>query len=291
MATRASWKGYLKFSLVSIPVKGYSAANTVDAISLNQLHAKCHRRINYKKICPVHGEVGKEEIVSGYEYAKGQYVVIEPQELATLRAVGDKAINLEAVIPAASIDPLYFTEKTYYLVPDGNVGQKPFVLLQTTLADGKLAALARAVLFSREELVLVRPMENLLALTVLRYENEVMQPDVIAEEVESPQLSAEELQLTATLVKAFAKKKVSLADYRDEYVDRLTQFIEAKVAGKEIVMPPQTEEPQVINLMDALKRSVAETGGRPDPKKKARAKTVPAAARSSRPPRGKRRRG
>jgi DNA end-binding protein Ku len=204
--------------------------------------------------------VSKDEIISGYEYADGQYVVIEPGELDQMRGESERAINVDAVVPLKSVDPLYYTDKTYYLVPDGAVGQKPFVLIQKALADDNLAAIARAVLFGREELVLIRPVENVIALTALRYESEVTHADSVAGEVEPPPLAKEEVDLTKTLVKAFSKKKFSIAAYQDEYVSHLTQLIEAKVAGKEIVTPPQTEQPHVINLMDALKKSVAQAG-------------------------------
>jgi len=288
MAARSSWKGYLKFSLISLPVKAYSARASGGSIALHQLHAKCHRRIKYKKTCPIHGEVSKDEIVSGYEYADGQYVVIEPAELDQLRTEADRAINVDAVVPLKSIDPLYFTDKSYYLVPDGAVGQKPFVLIQKALADDNLAAIARAVLFGREELVLIRPVENVIALTAMRYESEVTHAESVADEVESPELAREEVELTKTLVKAFSKKKVSIAAYQDEYVSHLTQLIEAKVAGKEIVTPPQTEQAHVINLMDALKKSVAQAGGQ---EKKPRGKMAASSRRRTNAAKGKRKSG
>jgi DNA end-binding protein Ku len=114
-------------------------------VALHQLHSECHSRIKYKKTCPIHGEVPKEEIVSGYEYAEGQYVVIEPQELAKLRGERERAVTLEAVVPLDAIDPTYFTEKTYYLVPDGKVGQKPFALIQQCLNEDELQAVGRAL--------------------------------------------------------------------------------------------------------------------------------------------------
>jgi DNA end-binding protein Ku len=289
MAARSSWKGYLKFSLISVPVKGYTARASGGSIALHQLHAKCHRRIKHKKTCPIHGEVSKDEIVSGYEYADGQYVVIEPDEIDQIRGEADRAINVDAVMPLKSIDPLYFTDKSYYLVPDGAVGQKPFVLIQKALADDNLAAIARAVLFGREELVLIRPVENVIMLTALRYESEVTHATSVAEEVESPPLEKEEIELTKTLVKAFSKKKVSIATYQDEYVAHMTQLIEAKVAGKEIVTPPQAEQPHVINLMDALKKSVAQAGGGEE--KKTRGKMAASGRRRTNSAKGKRKSG
>jgi DNA end-binding protein Ku len=254
---RSSWKGYLKLSLVSVPVRGFTANVAASEIRLHQLHEECHSRIRYQKTCPVHGEVPKEEIVSGYEYAKGEYVVIEPEELSRLRGESERAITVEAILSQHTIDPVYFTDKTYYLVPDGAVGQKPFALIQQCLADEELQAVGRAVLFGREELVLVRPVDRLLALTALKYEAEVSNASALHEELEKPYFAREELALTKKLLEAFEKPKFSIAEFKDHYVEELTQLIEAKVAGEEVVSPPKSEEPHVINLMDALKKSVA----------------------------------
>lgn len=256
---RSSWKGYLKLSLVSVPVRGFTANVAASEIRLNQLHSECHSRIRYQKTCPIHGEVPKEEIISGYEYAKGEYVVIEPEEIARLRGERERAVTLDAVVSQHTIDPVYFTDRTYYLTPDGAVGQKPFALIQKCLADAELQAVGRVVLFGREELVLVRPVEQVLAMTALKFETEVAHADTLDEELDKTPLSRDELTLTKRLLEAFEKPKFSLANYKDHYVEELTKLIEAKVEGKELVTPPASEEPRVINLMDALKRSVAAT--------------------------------
>jgi DNA end-binding protein Ku len=254
----SSWKGHLKLSLVSVPVRAYSANVAAARVHLNQLHGECHSRIRYQKTCPIHGEVSKEEIVSGYEYAKGQYVVIEPEELAELRGEREREINIEAVVPRQSIDVLYCTERSYYLLPDGKAGERPFVLLQQGLADGKLEAVARGILFSREEVMLVRPLENLLAVTALKFAAEVASPAELSETVARPALKREEVTLTKTLIDAYLKKKLSLEEFKDHYVEDLTKLIEAKVQGKEVVKPPAAAEaPPTINLMDALKKSLA----------------------------------
>lgn len=254
---RSSWKGYLKLSLVSVPIRGFNANVTANDIRLHQLHSKCHSRIRYQKTCPVHGEVPKDEIVSGYEYAKGEYVVIEPEELAMLRGERERAVTIEAIVSQHTIDPIYFTDKSYYLAPDGAVGQKPFALIQKCLADEELQAVGRVVLFGREELVVVRPVDQVLAMTALKYESEVAHADTLQEEVERTALTRDELTLTKRLLEAFEKPKFSLAAFKDSYVEELTKLIEAKVEGEELVTPPVAEEPRVINLMDALKKSVA----------------------------------
>jgi len=254
---RSSWKGYLKLSLVSVPVRGYTANIAASEIRLHQLHSECHSRIKYQKTCPIHGEVPKEEIVSGYEYAKGEYVIIESEEIAKLRGERERAVTIDAVVSQHTIDPVYFTDKTYYLTPDGAIGQKPFALIQKCLADEELQAVGRVVLFGREELVLVRPVDHVLAMTALKYESEVAHADTLEEELEKPDLNRDELNLTKKLIDAFEKPKFSISAYKDHYVEELRKIIEAKVEGKELVTPPEVETPKVINLMDALKKSVA----------------------------------
>jgi DNA end-binding protein Ku len=277
---RSTWKGYLKLSFVSVPVKGYSASTGAGGVQLHQLHAECHSRIKYQKTCPIHGEVSNDEIVSAYEYGDDQYVVIDRKELKTLRAAGERAVNVEAVVKAGSIDPLYFTEKTYYLLPDGAVGQRPYALLEQALDSDDRWAVARAVLYGREELVVIRAVEGLLSMTAIKYDAEVVHPQALADEVETPSLTDDEKSLTKTLLKAFVKPKFSLAAFKDDYVENLTDLIEAKVAGKKIVAAPAAEEPPIINLMDALKKSVAAVQGEDSPRRKrASGPRVAAAAR------------
>lgn len=254
---RSSWSGYLKLSLVSVPVKAYTASNSSGGrISLNQLHAECHSRIRYQKVCPIHGEVSQDEIVSGYEYAKGQYVVIDPTELEKLRTPSDKSITIDAVVSDGTIDQVYLSERNYYLLPDGAIGYKPYNLILKALNEEHLQAVARVVLANRESLVLLRPYEGVLTMTVLNYKHEVKEPAGFRDEIVATELSDQEVKLTKQLIEGMQQEDFDLGVYKDEYTERLTQVIEAKVAGQEIVSQPSAEEPGVINLMDALKASV-----------------------------------
>src|SRR6188474_158971 len=152
---RSNWKGYLRLSLVSVAVKAFSVASDEGSgVRLNQLHRTCKSRIKYQKTCPIHGEVGNEEIVSGYEYEKDQYVVIDKDEVAALKGEQERSITIDAVVRPGTIDPLYFTEKSYYLAPDGKIAEKPYALLTQALADEELEAVAHGVLFGREEMML-----------------------------------------------------------------------------------------------------------------------------------------
>jgi DNA end-binding protein Ku len=263
MAARSSWKGFLKLSLVSIPVKAYTAtASGGGEIHLNQLHAPCNSRIQYKKTCPIHGEVRGDEIVSGYEYGKDQYVIVDTDELNKLRTEDDKAIKIDAFISPDTLDPIYANGKTYYLVPDGPVGLRPYAVLHRAMNDENHHAIAQVVLHGREQLVLLRPVENLLAMTVLSYDDQITRPSAFDEEVPKTEVTNDELKLARTLIGVTTPKKFDFSSYKDTYTTKLTQLIEAKVAGKEIVAaPPKSEEPHVINLMEALQASVAKATG------------------------------
>jgi DNA end-binding protein Ku len=202
MALRSSWKGFLRLSLVSVPVKAFTARASGSDIRLNQLHRECGSRVQYKKACPIHGEIPNDEIVKGYEYAKDQYVVIDPEEIQKLRAESDRSVGIVGFIAADRLDPIYHSGKTYYLAPDGAVGQKPYALLRQVLVEEGLHALARMVLSGRDQIVLVRPMEDLLALTVLEYAASVREPSAIGDELVDTETTEDELQLTRTLVEA-----------------------------------------------------------------------------------------
>jgi DNA end-binding protein Ku len=298
MAARSSWKGYLKVSLVAIPVKAYNATSDADSIHLNQLHEECHSRIRYQKTCPIHGEVSNDEIVSGYEYSKGQYVVIDTSELEKLRPQGDKSIDIEKFVPADQLDAIYDSGRTYYLVPDGPVGQKPYALLRDAMQMENRQAIAQVVISNREQLVRLRTLGQLVTMTVLNHASQVKQPSAFEDELVSTPATDKELELTRQLIQALSAEELDLTAYRDTYTEKLTQLIEAKVSGQELVTPPVTAEPQVINLMEALKASVEQAtrstaaaaqqpGGKP-PRKMAKGERKGAAAKKKSP--GKKRR-
>ncbi len=257
---RASWKGFIRLSLVSVPVQAYTAsASGGGKIHLNQLHDKCGSRIRYHKVCPIHGEVPNDEIVRGYEYAKGQYAVIDLDELDKLRSESDRSINLEHFFDPAQLDPTSYSGQSYYLAPDGPAGQKPYALLRQAMADHNVYAVGQVVISGKEQLVLLRPMEKLLVLETLQYASELKEPAGFEDLVGEPSFSSKELELTKTLVDATTSEELNLAQYQDLYTERLTALVEAKVAGKEVVATPEEEAPAVINLMDALKASIAQT--------------------------------
>jgi DNA end-binding protein Ku len=282
LPTRYTWKGFIRLSLVSVPVKSFNAVVSGDESELHQLHKEDHQRIRYKKTCPVHGEVPKEEIVSGYEYAKDQYVVVEPEELDKLYRESDKAINIDGFISPEKIDPVYFSGRTYYLTPDGATGLKPYVLLHKAMKERDLVAVARAVLYGREQPLLLRALDGLLAMTMLTYPEKVRKPEAFKSEIKDVEFDEEEVELTATLIEAREIERLDLARYKDRFAEKLQELIKAKVEGKEIVAPEEAEAPQVINLMEALKKSLAQSKGKAPAKEAARGADRKKAAPSAR---------
>jgi DNA end-binding protein Ku len=276
---RASWKGFIRLSLVSVPVQGFTASAAGETqIALNQLHEGCGARIRYKKVCEVHGEVSNDEIVMGYQYAKDQYAVVDPEELDKLRSEADRSINVDRFVDPATIDPTFFAGKTYYLTPNGRAGEKPYALLHRAMAEENVVGLAQVVISNREQLVALRAIGNLLAISVLQYVDNVRGPDEFEKMLPESDVSAQELKLAKTLIAATRVDEPELQEYRDLYNERLTELVEAKVAGHEVARPPKQAAPPVINLMDALRASLQKraTGA---PKKAARKPAKKAATR------------
>ena len=257
MPPRSSWKGFLRLSLVSVPVKAFTATASGGDIRLNQLHSECHSPVKYQKVCPLHGELDSASIVSGYQYAKGQYVVIDPSELDSLRKESDKALEIDGFYPLDSVDPVHLNGRNYYLVPDGPVAQKAFVLLRQAMAQKSLCAVGQVVLHGKEQLVLLRPQGRLLVMAMLSYATQVKGVELFEDDVIDAEFSSDELALTEQLIAATTQDEFDISRYENTYTTKLTALIEAKVAGEEIVAAPEAEQPKVVELMDALRASVA----------------------------------
>lgn len=272
MSARPSWSGFLKFNLISVPVKGFNAAASGGGkIGFHLLHAKCHERIRYKKVCPVHGEVGDDEIVSGYEVSKGKYVVVDKEERKGLRSDDDKTIEVDSFVHPDAIDPVCFSGRTYYLVPDGKVGQQPFNVMLEAMREQDRHAVARVVFAGRAQVALVYPVGHLLAMTLLSYESELRKPSAFEDEIKQSSPAPQELKLAESLISAATDEKFDLGHYKDEYTDRLSKLVEGKAKRISKVVGPAHEEPAVINLMDALRRSLdhaKKSNGKIDQRKK-----------------------
>lgn len=255
---RAGWSGNISFGLVTFPVQAFNAVNREQSdIHFNQLHAGCHRRIKYQKVCPVHGEVTKDEIVSGYEYEKDHYVEIEPEELAALRTERERALTIDTFVEEGAIDPRYFDGRMYYLAPDGAAAEEPYAVIAEGLAKEKRCGVGTMVFSSKEQLALVRSQGGILHLAMLNYDEEIRQPEETVGTIKAPSGLARKVQLAQTLIRSWSDKDFDFSAYDDPYRERVQELIEAKLAGRKFKVPQEEEALPVINLMDALKKSLA----------------------------------
>jgi len=259
MAARPTWKGYLKISLVNIPVRVFPATDAAATISFNQLHNVCRTRIQQKKWCPTcQQEVANTDLVKGYEFEKGKYVVMEEEDLAKVRPESTRVINVVQFAEAAVIDPVY-VERPYYLAPDGNVAAEAFAVMREGMA-GK-AAVGKVALYGREYLVAIMPRENGLVMYTLRSAAEVRSMGAIDELKTVPaKMKPDEVRLAKQVIGSF-ETGGDLTQYRDDYQEELRKMIDAKIAGEEIVAPAEEAPPKVVNLMEALRQSLDRVSG------------------------------
>jgi DNA end-binding protein Ku len=270
--TRPSWEGHLTFNLVSIPVKAFNAVGaTSGKIGFHLLHKGCNERIRYKKVCPVHGEVGNDDIVSGYEYQKGQYVTVEKDEKGELREKDDKAISIDTFVTPDAIDPIYFSGRTYYLVPNGPAAQKPYAVMFEAMRAHDRLAVARLVLSGRGHVAVVRPFGKLLGMTLLAFEDQVKAPAPFEAEVRPPAVSAKEKGLAEALLES-ATSDFDLHQYRDDYAERLAKLVQGK-ARRKLGKAGHAPAAATGDLMDALRKSLAQQGTAP--RRRVRTATAP----------------
>ena len=254
MAARPTWKGFMKISLVTIPVRVFPATDAAATISFNQLHAECQTRIQQKRWCPhCEREVPISEIAKGYEFEKGRYVVMTEDDMSKVRPESTRVIDLVQFTDAAAIDPVY-VERPYYLAPDGPMAREAFAVMREGM-KGK-AGIGKLALYGREYLVAVQPREKGLVMYTMRHAKEVRAMDKIEELDSVPdKVKPEEIKLAKQVIGNF-EGALDLAEYSDKYQEELQRIIDAKVAGEEVVATQEETPPKVVNLMDALRQSL-----------------------------------
>ncbi len=254
MAARPTWKGFLKVSLVNIPVKVFPATESSATLSFNQLHAECQTRIQQKRWCPhCEREVPNTELVKGYEFEKGRYVVVTDEDIQKVRVESTRVINLVQFADDSEIDPIY-VDRAYYLAPDGPVASDAFAVMREGMA-GK-AGIGKMALYGREYLVAVRPKKKGLVMYTLHHEAEIRSIDQVEELNSVPsKVRPEEIKLARQVIATF-DAPLDLKNYKDEYSQGLRQIIDAKIAGEEVVASEVQEPPKVVDLMEALRRSL-----------------------------------
>jgi len=255
MAARATWKGFLKISLVNIPIKVFPATESSGSISFNQLHGECQTRIQQKRWCPhCNREVPNSEIVKGYEFEKGRYVVMADEDFDQVRPESTRVIDLVQFADAAAIDPMY-VDRSYYLAPDGGMAADAFAVMRDGM-EGKVGV-GKLALYGREYLVAVRPLGKGIVMHTLHHAAEIRGIEAVEELNAVPEkVKPEEIKLARQVIQTF-EQPLDLASYRDEYREGLQRIIDAKIAGQEVVTSAAPDAPpKVVNLMDALKKSL-----------------------------------
>lgn len=275
------WSGFISFGLVSVPVKLYAAARD-NRISLHQLHSTCHTRLRQPLFCPTDNRmVERSEVVKGYEYEKGKYILIDPDDLKKIQPESARTMEILSFADAKEVDPLVF-DASYYVVPDSE-GKKAYALLVKTMEDTNRVGVAKITMHQREYTVFLRPYHHGLALHTMYYADEIREAPGFGD-VEHTKLAPQEIKLAEQLVSNLSEK-FDLKKYHDEYQQRLQELIEAKRKGKEIAAVPEQHRAPVIDIMSALKKSLAasEAGERPAAHAAERTAAKPGPSRATQP--------
>lgn len=276
MPPRPYWKGHMRLSLVTFPVALYPAINAQSKLAFHQIERNSGQRVREKKVVPGKDEVAAEDIVKGYEYEKGRYVVLDDEDFDKVKLETKKTVDLERFFPVAELDPIYI-DKPYYVVPDGALAEEAFTVVREALEHGRRAALGRVVLSGRERPVAIVPRDQGMVCYTLHTADAIRAASMYFADIRTAEVNEDEVAVAETLVNRKAGH-FDPAGFVDRYQEGLRKIIEAKIAGE---VPPVVEDVgpgNVVNLMEALKRSLdvegkgAEAGGEPAPKKPTRKK-------------------
>jgi DNA end-binding protein Ku len=273
---RTIWNGSLNFGLVNIPI-GLAVAQQRKDVAFRTLHRECGTPIKQKRYCPFHErDVEAEELVKGWEFSKGQFVIVEDEDLESVALTRSQSIDILRFVPISQVDPIYF-DRAYYLAPANPAAQRrPYVLLLRAMQEAEMAAVGKFVLWGKENLCLIRPLGESLALETLYFAEDIRSRDEIDEAVGETKVKDAELEMARQLVDSLVGE-FDPEDYENEYRSDLREMLEAKLAGKEITRPEPVTTAPVVDLMEALKQSVEQAH-----KKKAPAKTKAKKAPASR---------
>jgi DNA end-binding protein Ku len=278
---RTIWNGSISFGLVNIPI-GLALATQRSDVAFRTLHRECGTPIKQKRWCPLHErDVEPEELVKGWEVSKGEYVIVEEEDLESVALQRSQSIDILRFVSLEDVDPVYF-DRTYYLAPASAAAQRrPYVLLLEAMKETGMAAIGKFVLWGKENLCLIRPLGDALALETLFFAEDVRSKAEIDEAVAETDVKKPELELARQVITSLAGD-FDAAEFENEYRRDLKAMLEAKLAGREIKRPEPVPEAPVVDLMEALKRSVAEAKERKAPagKKAPAKKKQPARARA-----------
>jgi DNA end-binding protein Ku len=279
MPPRSTWKGHLKLSLVSCPVRLYNAVSRTERVSFHMLHKDTHNRIAMKPHDPELGAVERSDLVKGYEYEKDQYVIFTDEDFEKVQIDSSKAIVIEKFVDADEVDEIYY-DSPYYLAPDGAVAEETFRVVQWAMREKNKVALSRVVLSSRERLIALAVRDRGLLVMTLRNADEVRDAKEFFGDIEDEQPDKEMLDLASALIEQ-KSGAFDPSEFKDRYHDAVVEMVKAKVKGQEPVLAKAPERGKVINLMDALRQSL-DADKKPPAKSRARkADTEKPAAKAS----------
>jgi len=271
---RSIWKGHIRFSLVTIPIRIYNAVDTEETIRFQQLHKEDNGAVGYEKKCKKCGKtLTAEEIVKGYEFEPEQYVIVSSDDFAKIKLQSTKVIEIEGFIDATEVHPTLY-EAPYLAGPDGVVAAKTYSLLSEALKASGKVGIGKVVLRDREEAVMIASQDGGIVLYKLRQPNEVRKMDDVPQ-IERKDVNKDELKLSISLVESMASSLKEI-DTTDRYRDALREMIEAKITGREVVVAPEAEKP-VVDIMTALKQSIEQTKAKKKPMERAKGEKKPAA--------------
>lgn len=271
---RSIWKGHIRFSLVTIPIRIYNAVDTEETIRFQQLHKEDNGAVGYEKKCKKCGKtLTAEEIVKGYEFEPEQYVIVTSEDFAKIKLQSTKVIEIEGFIDASEVHPTLY-DAPYLAGPDGAVAAKTYSLLSEALKASGKVGIGKVVLRDREEVVMIAPQDGGIILYKLRQPNEVRKMADVPQ-IEQKDVSKDELKLSISLVESMASTLKEM-DLTDRYRGALREMIDAKISGREVVTAPEVETP-VIDIMTALKQSIEATKSKKKPMERAKGEKKPAA--------------
>lgn len=264
---RSIWKGYIRFSLVTIPIRIYNAVNTEETIRFNQLHKEDNGAVGYEKKCKKCGKtLTSEEICKGFQFEPEQYVIVTSEDLEKIKLKSTKVIDIEGFIDATEVSPSLY-ESPYFAGPDGPVASKAYSLLGEALKASGKVGVGKVVLRDREETVMISSLDGGIVLYKLRNPEELRKMGDVPQ-VERKEVSKDELKLSISLVETMSSTLKEM-DLTDRYKDALRELIEAKVAGREVIAVSEEEKP-VIDIMTALKQSIEQTKAKKKPMERAK---------------------
>jgi DNA end-binding protein Ku len=269
VAPRAYWKGFLKLSLVSCPIALFPATSEREKISFHQLNKETGHRIKYRKVDAETGdEVEQAAIIKGYEVGKGEYIELDPDELEAVAIESKRTIDIEEFVPKADIDEIYIRDP-YFIVPDGEVGQQAFAVIREAIRKEGMVALGKVVFTSREHIIALEARGKGMMGITLRYPYEVRKEDEYFDTIEDEKVPKDMLDLALHIVKT-KKGTFKPEKFEDQYEDALKELLRKKQKGEKIERPKEPARSNVVNLMDALKRSIADEKRSSAPAKKGR---------------------